>query len=122
MNIQAGTLSDFFESARETAKELDRGERLTPKHRVWVDPEDFSRLIKPERVELIRHLRGKKHIVFNELVKDMHRSAKSLRRDVNLLAKYQLVSIERDYQNGHGGRLIISPLFGMQKLEVKAEI
>ena len=122
MNIRVGMLSDFFASARETARELDRGERMTPKQRIWVAPEDFARLIKPERMQLIRYLRGKERVNFHELAAALHRPAKSLRRDVELLEKYQLARVIRERSAANGFCKVITPTFGDQTIEVNAEI
>jgi len=122
MNIRVGTLSDFFGSLRETARELDRGERVTPKQRVWVVPEDFVRLLKPKRMELIRYLRGKERVNFNDLVADLRRPEASLRRDVQLLVKYQLAQVIRERSVGNGVCNVIKPNFGTQMIEVNVEI
>ena len=42
VEIKSGTLSDFFTSAKETAKQIDRGERVEPKQIIWVDPKDLK--------------------------------------------------------------------------------
>ena len=36
IEIKSGSLSDFFSSAKETAKEIDLGERVTRKDTFWV--------------------------------------------------------------------------------------
>jgi predicted transcriptional regulator len=122
MNIQVGSLTDFFESAQETARELDRGEKLTPKHRIWIDPGDFARLVKPERVKLIRYLRGKERVVFSDLVVAMHRPAESINKDLHILSKYHLVHISKERDDGRGLRKVIKPTFGSQQIEFKIEI
>lgn len=60
IEIKPGTLSDFFVSAKEKAKEIDEGRRLTPKNIIWVAPSDLLAILKPERTKLIRYLRGNK--------------------------------------------------------------
>ena len=122
MKIQVGSLSDFFEAARETARELDRGECLTPKDRVWVAPEDFARFIKPSRMQLIRYLRGKERVNLSDLVTDLHRPATSLRRDLKLLSKYQLIAVEKEHQPGNGVHTVITPKFQAQPLEITVAI
>jgi len=120
--MQVGSLSEFFEPVKETARELDRGERLTPKNRVWVAPEDFVRFIKPARMQLIRYLRRKKRVNLNDLIADLHRSASSLRRDLKLLSTYQLIAVEKEPQPGNGFHAVITPTFESGKLEIIMEI
>ena len=120
--MQVGSLSEFFDSAKETARELDRGERLTPKNRVWVAPEDFACFIKPARMQLIRYLRGKERVNFSDLIEDLHRSAASLRRDLKLLSKYQLIAIEKEPQSGNGVHTVITPKIESGKLEIMITI
>jgi len=38
LKIKQGTLSDFLDSARDTAREIDSGKKLTRKKTVWVEP------------------------------------------------------------------------------------
>ena len=91
--IKAGSLEDFFVSARETAREIDQGKRLTPKNTIWVEPEDLVVLLKPDRTRLLRWLRGQRRVGFAELMSAMQRTAVSINRDLSLLAKYQLVRV-----------------------------
>ena len=120
--MKSGTISDFFASAKETAKEIDEAKKITTKNIIWIEPEDMINLLKPERARLVRYLRGKKRIVFSELVKVMHRNSMSLNRDISLLLKYNLVRIIMEKNPGHGLRKVIEPMFGTQRLEFKVEV
>lgn len=122
VEIKAGSLADFFASARETAKEVDEGRGLTRKNIIWVEPEDLPDLLKPERMRLLRHLRGQQKVVFTELAAAMHRTTVSLNRDLKLLAKYQLVRTYNEKNPGHGVHKVVEPLFGDQKIEFRAEV
>lgn len=122
VEIKAGSLADFFASARETAKEVDEGRGLTRKNIIWVEPEDLPDLLKPERMRLLRLLRGQQKVVFTELVAAMHRTTVSLNRDLKLLAKYQLVRTYNEKNPGHGVHKVVEPLFGDQKIEFRAEV
>ena len=64
IEIKAGTLSDFFASAKETAKEIDSGKAITPKKTIWVDAKDLMLLLKPERTNLVKYLRKEKTAIF----------------------------------------------------------
>lgn len=63
IKIKSGSLSDFFMSAKDTAKEIDEGKHVTRKNTIWVDSTELMKLLKPERANLIRYLRGKKSFI-----------------------------------------------------------
>ncbi len=87
-----------------------------------MEPADLPGLLRPEKTELIRYLRGKKRVVFSDLVIEMRRTAASLNRDLDLLAKYELIRTYKESEHGHRVHKIIEPVFGNQKIELKAEI
>jgi predicted transcriptional regulator len=122
VELKTGSLSDFFSSAKKTAKEIDAGGKVTPKNIIWVEPIDLMAILKPERTELVRYLRGKKRVVFSELMADMHRTPVSLNNDLKILAKYQLIRIFKESNSGHGVHKVIESTFGNDKIEFKAEI
>ena len=121
-NIKSGTLSNFFDSARETAREIDAGQRTTPKNTIWVDSEDFRDLLKPKRRDLIQFLRQNNRVVFSELMQAMGRSPASLNKDLGILSKYQLVRIFKEPNPGHGVRKVIESTFDDEPIRVIAEI
>jgi hypothetical protein len=52
VELKAGLLKDFFASARETAREIDEGRKITPKNVIWVAPPappDLTIILKAER-------------------------------------------------------------------------
>ena len=122
IEIKKGNISDFFVSAKETAKEIDEGKKVTRKNTIWVEPKDLMNLLKPERTRLIKYLRGKKRIVFNDLVNEINRTAVSLDRDLSLLSKYQLIRIYKEPNPGHGIHKVIELMFRNQKIQFMAEI
>ncbi len=119
-NIKIGSIEDFFESAKQTAKEIDEGKKITRKHTIWVEPSDINELLK--RTELIHYLRNKKKITVRQIAKDMNRSSASLKRDLNVLSKYQLINIYTEIDEKNRARSLVESSFGNQKIEVKAEI
>ena len=122
MNIElkAGSMADFFSSAKETAKEIDEGKKVTEKNIIWVSPVDLMAILKPERTRIVQYLRKKRRVVFSELMSDMHRTPVSLNNDLKLLSKYQLVKIFKEPNPGHGVHKVIESTFGDQKIEFKA--
>ena len=122
INIKSGTLSEFFISARETAKEIDKGMRLTTKHTIWVDQEDLVLLLKPERTKLVKYLRKEKRVVFSDLMRAMNRTPTSLNNDLKILSKYDLVRIFKEANPGHGTHKVIESSIGSEKIEFRVEV
>ena len=122
VELKAGSISDFFASAKETAKEIDKGRKVTKKNIIWVDPIDLMAILKPERTKIVQYLRKKRRVFFSELMSDMHRTPVSLNNDLKILSKYQLVKIFKEPNPGHGVHKVIESTFGNEKIEFKAEI
>jgi len=122
VELKAGSLSDFFVSAKETAREVDQGEKVTPKNIIWVEPTDLMYILKPERTKLVRYLRKKKRVVFSELMSEMKRTPVSLNNDLKILSRYQLVNVFKVKNPGHGLHKVIEATFGNEKIEFRAEI
>jgi predicted transcriptional regulator len=122
VELKAGSISDFFASAKETAKEIDEKTKVTRKNIIWVDPIDLMALLKPERTKIVQYLRKKRRVFFSELLSDMHRTPVSLNNDLKILSKYQLVKIFKESNPGHGVHKVIESTFGNEKIEFKAEI
>ncbi len=121
VTIKSGTLDDFFASAKETAKEIDEGRKITPKNIIWVEPNDLRALLKPERTKLVKFLRQNNRVIFSELMQAMGRTPASLNNDLNILSKYQLVRISREPNPGHGVRKVIESTFNDERIQVIAE-
>jgi predicted transcriptional regulator len=122
VELKAGSISDFFASAKETAKEIDEGRKVTKKNIIWVDPIDLMAILKPERTKIVQYLRKKRRVFFSDLMTDMRRTPVSLNNDLKILSKYQLVKIFKEPNPGHGVHKVIESTFGNEKIEFKAEI
>ena len=122
IELKAGSLNDFFASAKETAREIDEGTKITQKNIVWVAPSDLMAILKPERTKLVRYLREKRKVIYSELMTAMNRTPVSLNNDLNILSKYQLIKILREPNPGHGMHKVIESAFGSEKIEFKAVI
>ncbi len=122
VELKAGTMEDFFASAKKTAKEIDEGKPVTHKNIIWVEPADLMSILKPERTRLVQYLRKKKKVVFSELMEEMNRTPVSLNNDLKILSKYHLVHIYKETNPGHGVHKVIEPTYGNEKIEFKAEI
>jgi len=122
IEIKAGTLDEFFSSAKETAREIDQGGKLTRKNTLWVDSKDLMLLLKPERTNLVKYLRKEKKVVFSKLMSAMGRSPVSLNNDLKILSKYDLVRISKESNPGHGVNKVIESSLGSEKIEFRVEI
>lgn len=122
IEIKSGSLTDFFASAKETAKEIDSGKQLTKKNTVWVDPKDLLLLLKPERTNLVQYLRKEKRVIFSKLLEVLNRSPASLNKDLKILSKYDLIRISRESNPGHGIHKIIESSLGNQKIDFRVQI
>lgn len=122
VELKAGSISDFFASAKETAKEIDEGRKVTKKNIIWVDPIDLMAILKPERTKIVQYLRKRRRVFFSDLMTDMRRTPVSLNNDLKILSKYQLVKIFKEPNPGHGVHKVIESTFGNEKIEFKAEI
>ncbi len=122
VELKAGTIVDFFSSAKETAKEIDEGKKVIRKNIVWVDPVDLMAILKPERTKIVQYLRKKQKVFFSELLLDMQRTPVSLNNDLKILLKYQLVKIYKESNPGHGLHKVIESTFGQEKIQFNAEI
>ncbi len=122
VKIKQGTLNDFLDSARDTAREIDAGKKVTRKKTVWVEPEDMAQLLKPERTRMIRYLRMHDRVSFPELVKAMERTRVSVNRDLEILEKYRLVHTYTEPNPGHGMRKVVQPDFGREKILLEASV
>lgn len=122
VKIKQGTLNDFLDSARDTAREIDASKKLTRKKTIWVEPEDMAQLLKPERTRMIQYLRIHNRVPFPELVAAMGRTRVSVNRDLEILEKYRLVHSYTEPNPGHGVRKVIQPDFGREKILLEASV
>ena len=122
ITIQNGTIDDFFDSATQTAKQIDNNEKVTPKHTIWMEIEDLLSILKPQRTKLIQYLRNKTKVYYSSLLNDLKKSPASLNKDLDLLLKYQLIDIIKEPNSGHGIKKVIKPLYANESIEFKAVV
>ena len=120
ISIQNGTIDDFFESALQTAKQIDTNQKVTPKHTIWMETNDLLNILKPQRTTLLQYLKNKTKVYYSVILKELKKSPSSLNADLELLFKYQLIDILKEPNAGHGIRKVIKPLYANEQLEFKA--
>jgi len=120
VTLKNGTIDDFFDSALESAKEIDNKASVTDKHTIWMETEDLLNILKPQRTKLIKYLRDKSKVDYSTLLKELDKSPTSLNKDLEFLYKVGLVDILKESNAGHGIKKVIKPLYKNEKLEFKA--
>ena len=120
VEIRNGTIEDFFNSAKETAYEIDKDKKVTLKHAIWMETEDLLNILKPQRTKLLQYLKNKTKVYYSDILDELHKTPSSLNRDLDLLHKYQLIDILKETNAGHGIRKVIKPLFSDEKMEFRA--
>ena len=122
IKIKSGTLDDFFDAALQTAKEIDVKGSVTPSHTIWMEIDDLSKILKPSRTVLIKYLREKDSVYYSDILNDLNKSPSSLNKDLELLAKYELINITKEVNSGHGVKKVIRPLYINEALEFRAAV
>jgi predicted transcriptional regulator len=122
VSIQNGTIEDFFDSAMQTAKQIDENKKVTQKHTIWMETEDLLNILKPQRTKLIQYLKDKTKVYYSVILDELKKSPSSLNKDLELLSKYQLINILKETNSGHGIRKVIQPLYHNEQLEFKATV
>jgi predicted transcriptional regulator len=120
ITIQNGTIDDFFESALQSAKEIDENKKVTPKHIIWMETDDLLNILKPQRTKLLQYLKNKTKVYYSVILDELKKSPSSLNKDLELLLKYQLIDILKESNAEHGIRKVIKPLYANEQLEFKA--
>ena len=122
VSIQNGTIEDFFDSAMQTAKQIDNNEKVIPKHIIWMETSDLLNILKPQRTKLIQYLRNKTKVYYSVMLNELKKSPSSLNQDLDLLLKYQLIDILKEPNAGHGIRKVIKPLYSNEEIEFRATV
>jgi len=122
VNIQNGSIEDFFDSAMQTAKQIDDHQKVTPKHTIWMETGDLLNILKPQRTQLLQYLKNKTKVYYSAILNDLGKSPSSLNKDLELLSKYQLIDVLKEPNAGHGIRKVIKPLYSNEQIEFRATV
>lgn len=113
--FKVGNLEDFFSSVTETAREIDKGEKVTPKHTIWIDPQDLTSLLQPT----FKFIRKHKRVYFSELSQALHRSHRCLNKDLSVLLKYELIHIHNELNSKHRKERVIESTLHNEQIELR---
>ncbi len=120
--VKAGSLESFFASAKETARQIDQGVKVTPKFTIWMEVDDFLYLLHPERRAVLNFLKSHQKVSELALAEALGISNKSLTEDLSILSKYQLVTFYQENVQGLGEQKIIKPNFQNEAIELRAAV
>jgi predicted transcriptional regulator len=115
--IKTGTEAEFFKRGRQIAKLADQGKTIPAQRTIsFEDPEQISRLITPARLAVFRAV--KEHpCSITGLAARLHRDRSAVKRDVDELERYGLVTVAAKVLPGHGQMKEVSVAATQFKLE-----
>lgn len=92
IRIEIKSLQGVLETARETMKQLERGERVKKEAGVYFTSlEAFRKAVTPKRLELLHIIKTRKPSSINELARMAKRDIKNVADDVKYLEQIGLV-------------------------------
>ncbi len=92
VKIAVKSLEEVLESAKETMKKLERGEKVKKETGVYFTSlEAFRKAVTPKRLELLHVIKTKKPSSINELARMAKRDIKNVADDVKYLEQIGLV-------------------------------
>jgi predicted transcriptional regulator len=118
--IKTAQPEDFFTRGRHLAKLADAGERL-PHERVisFEDPAELLQLLTPARLALFQAIKDAPGSI-TAIAERLHRNRRAVKRDLDALARYDLVMIEAKALPGHGRMKEVS--IGAEHYRLEAQL
>lgn len=102
ITIKTGTESDFFQRGRQLARVADMGEPLPVEHIIsFEDPADVMKLITATRLALFRAVKETPGSI-TDLAARLRRDRSAVKRDLDALERFGLVTIAEKVLPGHG--------------------
>jgi predicted transcriptional regulator len=109
IRVSADGTAGFFGRAREHARRLDLGERLSSEISVsFENASDMMRVLSAQRIRLLR-LARQKPTPLADLAAGLQRDTRAVSRDVDLLERFGLLTTLYENNPGHGKRRIVAP-------------
>ena len=100
--IKTATEDDFFKRGKQLAKLADTGASLPNETVVsFEDPAEALNLLTRARLELFRAIKEQPGSI-TRISERLHRDRSAVKRDVDMLEKVGMVSIESKVLHGHG--------------------
>jgi predicted transcriptional regulator len=118
--IKTAPPEDFFRRGRELAERADAGEPI-PEQRVisFEDPDELLQLLTPARRALLQTIKDMPGSIA-AIAARLHRDRRAVKRDLDALAKYDLITIEAKALPGHGRMKEVS--LGAEHYRLEAQL
>ncbi len=102
LTVRTDGFEGWVKRSRETAKKLDRGERIEPSFGFTFDsPKEMFEVLTAQRVRLVELARTKPYSIA-ALARELGRDPKSVRRDIAKLEEHRLIRTRTQVNPGHG--------------------
>ncbi len=103
-NVTIGikSIEEVLSNAKAVMKRLERGEKVRKKRPgiYFESLEIMRKAITPERVKILKVIKGKRPQSIYELAKLLNRNLKNVADDVHYLAELGLIELEKGKSNG----------------------
>lgn len=102
MKIISESTESFFKRGKKIARLADEGKSIPESFLIsFEDPKEFSSLLSPAKLQLIKHVR-KNPVSVTDLAKILNRDRSAVSKDVSILENFGLVAISEKPNPGHG--------------------
>ena len=117
VTVKIATEADFFQRGHKIARLADRAESLPEEYVIsFEDPAEMLKLLTTTRLALLQTLKEQPGSI-TQLAQRLHRNRSAVKRDVDVLARYGLVTVEPIIFPGRDQMEEIHPRAGRLRLE-----
>jgi len=117
ISVKSGSTADFFARGRKLAKLADEGASIPAEQIIsFEDPADLARVLTSTRIDLIRRIKTKPDSI-TAIALDLGRDRSAVKRDIDALAEFGLVTIVEKPLPGHGRQKEVRAVARRLKLE-----
>ena len=102
LTIKTGTEGDFFQRGRQLARAADKGKPISKVQIIsFEDPADVMKLLTATRLALFRSVKETPGSI-TEIAARLHRDRSAVKRDLDEMERFGLVTIAEKVLPGHG--------------------
>jgi len=117
VTLKAGNEQDFFRRGQALARLGDAGQSIPEERTVsFEDPAQLLRLLTASRLDVFRSVKGEPGSI-TVIAGRLHRDRSAVKRDIDQLAQFGLLTIETKTLPGHGHMKEVRANAGVFRLE-----